>query len=108
MTRECDVLGQLDNDNVSSLQVNIILSEGSSYTYHRNERLVEVTSGEVKVQVPENYAVVWYYRPYQLNNRVYIWTSLNEENEVWFEEGTVLGLVKLESLDLVETFDNNE
>lgn len=108
MTRECDVLGQLDNDKVSSLQVNVVVSKGSSYTYHRDERLVEVTSGEVGVQVPEGYAVVWHDRSNKLDSQVYTRTDLNEENGVWVHEGTVFGLVKLESLDLVETFDNNE
>lgn len=108
MTRECDVLGQLDTDNVSSLQINVVLSKGSSYTYHGDERLVEVTSGEVGVQVPEGYAVVWNSRSNKLDNKVYTRTDLNEENGVWVDEGTVFGFVKLESLDLVETLDDNE
>ena len=108
MARECDVLGQLDTDNVLPLPINVVLSKGSSYTYHRDERLVEVTSGKVGVQVPEGYVVVWHSRSNKLDNKVYTRTDLDEDNGVWVYEGTVFGLVKLESLDLVETFDSNE
>ena len=102
------MLGQLDTDNISPLQINVVLSKESSYTYHRDERLVEVTSGDVGVQVPEGYAVVWHSRSNKLDNKVYTRTDLDEDNGVWVDEGTVFGLVKLESIDLVETFDNNE
>lgn len=106
MARECDVLGQLDRGDISSLQVNVVIPEGSSYTYHRDERLVEVTSGRVGVQIPEGYLAVWRTSTNKLKSQVYTRTDLDEENGVWIAEGDVLGLIKLESLDLVETFDS--
>lgn len=108
MTRECDVLGQLDGDDISSLQVNLVLPEGSDYAYHKSERLLEATSGKVGVQIPEGYVAVWRTSTNKLKSRVYTRTDLNEENGVWIDEGDVLGLIRLEPLDLVETFNSKE
>lgn len=101
MARECDVLGQLDGDEELSLQVSVVTPEGSNYVYHKNECLLEVTSGKIGIQIPEGYAAVWRTGANVLKSQVYTRTDLNEENGVWVSEGDVLGLVKLTPLNVV-------
>lgn len=103
MARECDVLGQLDMDEEQPLQVNVVTSEYSNYVYHKNECLLEVTSGKVDVQIPEGYAVVFRTSTNVLNNQVYTRIYLNEENGVRVDKGSVFGLVKLTPLNIVNS-----
>lgn len=102
MTRECDVLGQLDSES-TFVQTNVSLLEDSDCVYHKDGRFVEVTAGKVEVHIPIGYVVVCQLSTGSPKAHVYWPTDLDHENKICVTEGIAFGLVKLEPLNVVKT-----
>ena len=94
------MLGQLNSENSVPVQVSLKMRNNARYKYNSEERVVEVTSGRVGVNVPAGYALLCHTEGV-LDGSAYIRRPpYDSEFNVWFEPGTCFGLVKLSELSV--------
>lgn len=101
MARECDVLGQLNSDTNAPVQVALKLWNNAKYEYNSKERVVEVTSGRVGIDVPEGYALLCQTEG-ALDGRTFVRRPPYDNGfNVWLGENSSFALVKLSELNIV-------
>lgn len=100
MTRECDVLGQLNTEISTPVQVNLKLLNNAKYEYNSEERVVEVTSGRVGVDVPVGYALVCHTEG-ELDGRTFVRRPPYDNSfSVWLGSNSSFALVELSELSI--------
>lgn len=101
MARECDVLGQLNSDTNTPVQVTLKLQNNATYEYNSEERVVEVTSGNLVVDVPVGYGLLCHTEG-ALDGRTFVRRPPYDNGfNVWLGDNSSFALVKLSELNIV-------